>query len=179
MVAVGSTGRRNKKEKVIRVMTAIDFEEFEQAISKTLGDIYTDIDHALTLAKSVRVVGVQDTKSDAVEKLVAAKAALSMVVKKNDDGACFDISQLKMAIIQELGRVIANISDDDVSRVLEIGENPKTPEQLEELQAIYEKVLPSPFLDNLNFAPLISEFFDLSGSALIGTYSAAFNTKKG
>lgn len=158
----------------------IDFEEFEKAISKTLGEIYDDIEQVLTLAKSVQVVGVQDTKSGAVERLVAAKAALSTVVKKNsDDDACFDISQLKMAIIQELGRVIINISDDDVSKVLEIGENPKTPEQLEELQAIYEKVLPSPFLDNLDFAPLISEFFGLSGSALIGTYSAAFNTKKG
>jgi hypothetical protein len=157
----------------------IDFEEFEKAISKTLGEIHGDIEQVLTLAKSVRVVGVQDTKSDAVERLVAAKAALSTVVKKNDDGACFDIGQLKMAIIQELGRVIVDVSDDDVSRVLEIGKNPTTPEQLEELQAIYEKVLPSPFLDNLDFAPLISEFFDLSGSALIGTYSAAFNTKKG
>lgn len=157
----------------------IDFEEFEKAISKTLGEIYDDIEQVLNLAKSVRVVGVQDTKSDAVERLVATRAALSAVIKKNSDDACIDISQLKMAIIQELGRVIANISDDDVSRVLEIGESPKTPEQLEELQAIYEKVLPSPFLDNLDFAPLIREFFGLSGSALIGTYSAAFNTKKG
>lgn len=136
-------------------MGIIDISSLEKGIYEELESLSIDVLQGLELAKGVKSVG-EDLA--AVERLKEIGEILNDAMTAiSSRKITVDSEALDTAIHEELDRILVSVTRADMNRVLEIGK-PKTPEESAEVEAIVSKILPSPFLDNLDFSKILGKY---------------------
>jgi hypothetical protein len=133
----------------------IDISSLEKGIYEGLESLSVDVLQALELVNDIKSVGED---AAAVERLKEIGEILDNAMTAiSSRKITVDSEALDTAIHEELDRILVSITRADMNRVLEIGK-PKTPEESAEVEAIVSKILPSPFLDNLDFSSVLKKY---------------------
>lgn len=69
-----------------------------------------------------------------------------------------NIEELKAAVDEELARILVDLTDEDIARAMQLGMiQGRTAEEQAELDEINGRILESPFLEIVDFTPVLGE----------------------
>lgn len=136
-------------------MGIIDISSLEKGIYEELESLSVDVLQALELVNDIKSVAED---AAAVKRLKEIGEILDNAMTAiSSSTIVVDSESLDTAVFEELDRILVSVTRADLDRVLEIGQ-PKTPEESAEVEAIVSKILPSPFLDNLDFSKILGKY---------------------
>ncbi len=136
-------------------MGIIDISSLEKGIYEELESLSVDVLQALELVNDIKSVAED---AAAVKRLKEIGEILDNAMTAiSSSTIVVDSESLDTAVFEELDRILVSVTRADLDRVLEIGQ-PKNPEESAEVEAIVSKILPSPFLDNLDFSKILGKY---------------------